>query len=143
MKRPYLIKPISQMIRTFKWLPIRFLQCFSFALLSFAQQSPAPQSPNPLGFDPYVTFAGNVDTGYHKTQFFEPNHNVLVGQWDSRANSGFRLSVVSFHGAYMFAQLVSRLLSRRLGKMRGSPVRALGLRFTRSACPLCADRAAR
>ena len=37
-----------------------------------------------LGFDPYVTFAGNVDMGYHKTQFFEANHNVTVGQWDSR-----------------------------------------------------------
>src|SRR3954462_12050651 len=37
------------------------------------------QSDSPLGWDPYVTFAGNFDAGYHKTQFFENNHNVLVG----------------------------------------------------------------
>jgi hypothetical protein len=42
------------------------------------------QSVNPLGYDPYITVAGNFDTGYRKTQFFEPNHNVLVGQWDTR-----------------------------------------------------------
>jgi hypothetical protein len=43
------------------------------------------QADNPLGFDPYFTFAGNFDLGYHKTQFFEPDHNVVVGQWDTRA----------------------------------------------------------
>lgn len=87
MKQTYSNRPISLMgstLATFGGKPMRLLPCFFFALLAFAQ-SPDPQSPNPLGFDPYVTFAGNVDTGYHKTQFFEPNHNVLVGQWDSRA----------------------------------------------------------
>src|SRR5579871_4404204 len=42
------------------------------------------QNDRPLGWDPYLTFAGNFDVGYHKTQFFENNHNVLVGQWDTR-----------------------------------------------------------
>jgi hypothetical protein len=48
------------------------------AALSFAQ------SESPLGYDPYVTFAGNFDVGYHKTQFFEPDHHTVVGQWDTR-----------------------------------------------------------
>ncbi|MGJ5814528.1 hypothetical protein [Paludibaculum fermentans] len=42
------------------------------------------QTDSPLGWDPHLTFAGNFDAGYHKTQFFEENHNVAVGQWDSR-----------------------------------------------------------
>ena len=37
-----------------------------------------------LGLDPYLTFAGNFDVGYHRTQFFEQNHDVSVGIWDSR-----------------------------------------------------------
>lgn len=49
------------------------------ATVSFAQPH------NALGFDPYVTFAGNFDAGYHKTQFFELKHNVTLAQWDSRA----------------------------------------------------------
>jgi hypothetical protein len=43
------------------------------------------QQPSPLGWDPYFTFAGNFDFGYHNTQFFAPNENVVVGQWNSRA----------------------------------------------------------
>ena len=37
-----------------------------------------------LGFDPYVTFSGNFDVGYRKTQFFEENHNTALATWDSR-----------------------------------------------------------
>ena len=42
------------------------------------------QEPSPLGWDPYLTFAGNFDVGYRNTQFFQPNYNTIVGQWDSR-----------------------------------------------------------
>jgi hypothetical protein len=54
-------------------------------LCSFASRSAYAQPKNALGFDPYVTFAANSDVGYHQTQFFEPNHNTAVGQWDARA----------------------------------------------------------
>lgn len=59
-------------------VPLGLLVCCAIAIPSFAQ------SDRPLGYDPYVTLAGNFDVGYHKTQFFENNHNVLVGQWDTR-----------------------------------------------------------
>jgi hypothetical protein len=57
-----------------------------FCLLAFSSVATRSfaQSNSPLGFDPYVTFAGNFDIGYHKTQFFERGHDVLVGQWDAR-----------------------------------------------------------
>src|SRR5689334_12727240 len=42
------------------------------------------QSDSPLGWDPYFTVSGNFDGSFHKTQFFEDNHNAVVGQWDSR-----------------------------------------------------------
>jgi hypothetical protein len=45
----------------------------------------AAQSQNVLGPDPYLTFSGNFDVGYRKTQFFEEHHNAGVAQWDSRA----------------------------------------------------------
>ena len=47
--------------------------------------SVASANPSVLGWDPYLKFAGNFDVGYHKTQFFESNHKVFIGQWDSRA----------------------------------------------------------
>lgn len=31
-----------------------------------------------------VTFSANFDAGYRETQFFEAQHEVYVGQWDSR-----------------------------------------------------------
>lgn len=43
------------------------------------------QSVSTVGFDPYVTFAGNFDVGYRNTQFFAPAFNTAVGQWDTRA----------------------------------------------------------
>ena len=35
-------------------------------------------------FDGWLGFAGNFDVAYRKTQFFESEHNVAVGIWDSR-----------------------------------------------------------
>jgi hypothetical protein len=43
------------------------------------------QADHALGFDPYVTFAGNFDIGYHQTQFYAPNYDIGQGQWDTRA----------------------------------------------------------
>lgn len=50
---------------------------------AFGATASSAQSQS-LGFDPYVTFAGNIEVGYHKTQFFEANHDATVGQWDTR-----------------------------------------------------------
>lgn len=43
------------------------------------------QSGSGVGFAPDVTLAGNFDLGYRQTQLFEPHHNAVVGQWDTRA----------------------------------------------------------
>jgi hypothetical protein len=32
----------------------------------------------------YITFAGNFDAGYRKTQFFVEDHHTALGQWDTR-----------------------------------------------------------
>jgi len=53
-------------------------------LFWFSVSSAIAQSGKAIGFDPYVTLAGNFDVGYHQTQFFEPHHNTAVGQWDTR-----------------------------------------------------------
>jgi hypothetical protein len=55
---------------------------FLFCVLPAASLA---QSERALGVDPYLTFAGNFDIAYHQTQFFVPNHNAIVGQWDTRA----------------------------------------------------------
>ena len=41
-------------------------------------------SPNGYEVKDLLSFAGNFDLGYRKTQFFESNHNAFVGTWDSR-----------------------------------------------------------
>lgn len=42
------------------------------------------QNAKPLGFDPRLTFAGNFDAGYRKTQFVTDRHDAMLGQWDTR-----------------------------------------------------------
>ena len=44
----------------------------------------AAQTGTALGFDPYLTLAGNYDLGFRKTQFYQFQHDPVVGQWDTR-----------------------------------------------------------
>src|SRR4051794_24374958 len=67
-----------------KTLPFRCAAAVAFLAATLVMTAFA-QEPSPLGWDPHLTFAGNFDVAYHNTQFFAPNHNVVVGQWDSRA----------------------------------------------------------
>ena len=48
----------------------------------FAQESPSPAVKS-SGPD-WVTVAGNLDGGYRRTQFYAPDYDTWVGQWDSR-----------------------------------------------------------
>lgn len=41
-------------------------------------------STNRYSQDDWISFSGNFDIGYRKTQFFNPEHEVYVGTWDSR-----------------------------------------------------------
>lgn len=44
----------------------------------------AADSMNKDSQDNSVSFSGNFDIGYRKTQFFDPEHEAYVGTWDSR-----------------------------------------------------------
>lgn len=52
--------------------------------LILGQSNAAGEPPQAVGWDPYITFSGNADAGFRKTQFFENDHNAAVGSWDSR-----------------------------------------------------------
>jgi hypothetical protein len=57
---------------------------------SFAQEAPYPVDKT-SGVENWVTGAANLDSGYRRTQFYDPHYDTWVGQWDSRIEFWFPL----------------------------------------------------
>jgi hypothetical protein len=45
----------------------------------------AGQQNQAIGIGNWLTLSANLDAGYRRTQFFDPQYNTVVFQWDSRA----------------------------------------------------------
>src|ERR1700733_9574483 len=75
-------------VSSYKRLKFSLSSWLIFALMIvFCREFEVPtfgQSDNVIGWDPYLTFSGNFDVDYQRTQFYSPNQNALVGDWDTR-----------------------------------------------------------
>ena len=52
--------------------------------LTFPPPAKAGQQSGATGLGDWLTLSSNLDGGFRTTQFFEPDHNVALFQWDSR-----------------------------------------------------------
>jgi hypothetical protein len=87
------------------------LQTFGLASLTCLAPAfyAADDASDIIGLKPWVTLSGNFDAGYRKTQFFEKDHNTVVGQWDTRLELWLPPHDTLSYGPYLrFAGIASR-----------------------------------
>jgi len=59
------------------------------------------QTPTDVHQQKIITFPANLDGGWRKTQFFAPDYNTAVGQWDSRIEGWLPPRKAFSYGPYL------------------------------------------
>jgi hypothetical protein len=60
------------------------LAVYGVSALFLLSSDCAGQQPAPVGLGNWLTLSTNLDAGYRQTQFFEPNHDAALFQWDGK-----------------------------------------------------------